>query len=560
MTSNEEYLDSLLKGTIDTESGNESGMERIAAASNNAKQEENNPDIDNVIIDIPEEEIEEPVIEDPVEIELEEMPKLEKEYGIKDADAELAEINSLLNEHNSDTPSDDDMLALLESVSDKDDVKADHSQTSDDFDIFAMDALDSEEQNFDVDALQDQNNTENVATSENELQDLLEQKTSEEDSINSKKTKKDKKKKKSKKNDPEEGKTGLADGESDEIDNLFKKEEQTQESEIVSENTDKKKNKPGFFKKLLDLLLQEEPEKEEDSKESKDQAVTDNEPKDENMEILEQLEQEDEQEGKGKKKSKKNKKEKKEKPAKKEKKPKKEKPEETIEDAKKLPLTKILPIFIFAVAFLAVVMLVSSTIPENIKKKNARNAYYNQNYEEAYKLLSGYQLSKSDQVIYRKSATILKVSCKIDSAELYLLQGMKLEALDALFQGVDRYGELADIASELGIEGELKTVYDELLTKMMDEFGLSEENIMTVLTYDDNVTYTKILYSVIEGNGIDIFSTVIPDLPVESQNDRDNLDGLDDILGEEEDVLNNVQNSTDEPTISPDQVTIMNEL
>ena len=202
-----------------------------------------------------------------------------------------------------------------------------------------------------------------------------------------------------------------------------------------------------------------------------------------------------------------------------------------------------MPVFLIVIAIGAAMVVLARTIPNAGVRREARNAYYNQDYMTAYRKLSGLKLNKSDRIIYEKVSLILSVSNQLDLHELHKRLGDDLRALDDLFEGVRRYEKRKEKAEELGIDRELAEVYTTILRTMDSKYALTENDVHTVLGYEDPIIYTKILYSVLEGNGIDIFTIRIPDDPVESKNDKEHLDDLEDVLSEEQDILKEIESN-----------------
>ena len=288
--------------------------------------------------------------------------------------------------------------------------------------------------------------------------------------------------------------------------------------------------KDGFFARMTEALFAEDEEEPEDTQKVKEKKSKKDKKgkKDSNADPeLAEDDLEDAEQQKGKKKKEK---------VKKEKKPKKEKVE-TPKEKSNLSLKRCLPVICICVGIGIILIVLILVVPDALQMKKARSAYYNQNYEEAYEALSGCDLNASDKILYRKAEIMMLMETKVSDYELHSYLGQKMEALDDVFIGLDRYYKNYGEIEKLNILTEANTIYQKLLEIANTKYNLSEEEIRTVLEYEDPVTYTKILDSVLKGNGIDIFTTVIPDEPVDSNNNKENINNLEDVMDEEQDII-----------------------
>lgn len=424
--------------------------------------------------------------------------------GMENVDDNLSEINDLLKKSDNNEAVDDDMLALLESIKD-DNGNSSSENNNDVFDIFADFGQDTEEQD--------------------------EHQEEAEPEIKEKKKKRGFPWKKKKTPETEENQT---EAESNEQEAAASEENIIfPEGAELKEKPEKKEKEPGFFGRLFQLLTQEE-EEEKVSDENSENAVK-----------PETEEAEKEKKEKKKKKfkiGKKNKQENsegeeeenlEEKPEKKKKpkreKKKKEKAEKT-EEAKKGKKNKILNnktiivITAFCATLIAAVVLLSITLPDYADKKNAREAFYQGNYKEAYLLLYDKNLNAGDAVIFGRVSTVLKLEKKWDSYEYYKKSNQDAEALDALLRGVLTYEELEN-GNVFGAEEELRQIYDKIVSCLSEEYHISAEEAAEINGYDDD-TYTQKVYSVVYGTEF-----------VKPGEEKEEPKVPQDILPEEEDII-----------------------
>ena len=317
-----------------------------------------------------------------------------------------------------------------------------------------------------------------------------------------------------------------------------KKKESKQKTDASEENSanseeDGKEKKKGFWHRLMEELTREEEEPE--NQESVD----------ENEEILKELEAEDQI--KEKKKDKKGKKSKnasadeenedasgEEEGKKKKKKPKREKKEKAKGPKEKSPkiLSKkmLFSMIAFCATIIAAIVLLSIFLPDYADKKNARTAFYTGDYSKVYELLYDKNLNQSDQLIFERANVVLKLQRRLDSYELNKKIGQEAEALDALLQGTLKYEEILSDAT-YGAEEELQALYRKILDHLEQDYGIGEEEARTINSYDSE-TYSRKIYSVVNGED---FSDLEQEAGEEGKT-ADN-DKLQDVLPEEEDLI-----------------------
>ena len=325
-----------------------------------------------------------------------------------------------------------------------------------------------------------------------------------------------------------------------------KKKESKQKTDASEENSanseeDGKEKKKGFWHRLMEELTREEEEPE--NQESVD----------ENEEILKELEAEDQIKEKKKNKKEKKKKDKKGKKSKnasadeenedasgeaeskkKKKKPKREKKEKAKGPKEKSPkiLSKkmLFSMIAFCATIIAAIVLLSIFLPDYADKKNARTAFYTGDYSTVYELLYDKNLNQSDQLIFERANVVLKLQRRLDSYELNKKIGQEAEALDALLQGTLKYEEILSDAT-YGAEEELQALYRKILDHLEQDYGIGEEEARTINSYDSE-TYSRKIYSVVNGED---FSDLEQEAGEEGKT-ADN-DKLQDVLPEEEDLI-----------------------
>ena len=247
----------------------------------------------------------------------------------------------------------------------------------------------------------------------------------------------------------------------------------------IMDEPEQKKEKKGFFAKLLDLFTEEDEEEEE-----ADQLQL----SDENKKILEEMDKG----GKNKK-------------GKKQKKPKKEKPEKEDKPSvseKKLSPKKILPIVVVCISLGAVILLLGNFLADYTAKRSGREAYYAGDYQTCYQNLMGKELDETEQVMYSQSESILTIRMWLREYEVFVNEGSELEALDSLLQAVRDYPTLLNYATQWNAQDEVSLAFQNILNILSQKYQLSQEEAQQIADISDNVEYTKNVMLVLQRLGL----------------------------------------------------------
>ena len=263
----------------------------------------------------------------------------------------------------------------------------------------------------------------------------------------------------------------------------------------IMDEPEQKKEKKGFFAKLLDLFTEEDEEEEE-----ADQLQL----SDENKKILEEMDKGGKnKKGKKQKKPKKEKQPKPKKPAKEKKK--KEKPEKEDKQSvseKKLSPKKILPIVVVCISLGAVILLLGNFLADYTAKRSGREAYYAGDYQTCYQNLMGKELDETEQVMYSQSESILTIRMWLREYEVFVNEGSELEALDSLLQAVRDYPTLLNYATQWNAQDEVSLAFQDILNILSQKYQLSQEEAQQIADISDNVEYTKNVMLVLQRLGL----------------------------------------------------------
>lgn len=289
----------------------------------------------------------------------------------------------------------------------------------------------------------------------------------------------------------------------------------------LTEDSDKKPKKPGFFKRLLQALFKEHVEEVEAPAEKVDVSASQGpdakELSDENLAILQELEGanlpgKEEKKGKEKKKKEKKPKEKKPKKAKapkeqKPKKPKKEKKPFFNDQSKPLPKVPVLLIFAMVLSAMLLVLVTTELTGYQTAMKKAEELYNNgasdyHCYIEAYKAESGLKVSRKDQDTYQKIVLVAQVADAYAGYEMAVQLDRTVDAVDSLVCVIGRYNQNIEKAEELGAKDQMDQVRA-LAAEKMAEYGLSEEDASKLYQIRTRSSYSVELHKKLQELGIE---------------------------------------------------------
>lgn len=299
-----------------------------------------------------------------------------------------------------------------------------------------------------------------------------------------------------------------------------------------------KEKKPGFFARLFAKLFDEVGEGEEGVSGIEQSAVEiAQEGAAENEAIISELEGEEASKDKKKEKKEKKKKEKKEKKdkkgkggesedeegdgaaedSKKKKKKEKKKKEKLPElPGKKLPRKKVVAIALFCITIGIVITLLAFLLPYSQDIKKAKKFYTTGEYQKTYEYMRGHKLTSDDKILYDRTITLLRIKRPYDSYQNYMKLGYRMEALNALVQGVQMIDKYAEEAARLGINDKYskqsRLIYDELY----NTFGVTVERARSWIGLEGTPEYTRALYEcLLDTSGIHEEQTVTDDFSAE---------------------------------------------
>ncbi len=282
------------------------------------------------------------------------------------------------------------------------------------------------------------------------------------------------------------------------------------ESPIPAEPAEKQPKKPGLFSKLLSALTEED-----------ESAVSD-----ENQAIMQELAEEDLKEAGKKKKMKKGKKpaddkkgkddldddeedtgkgKKKGKP-KKEKKPKKQKepkePSVPEKPGKRISPKSIVVVVLFAATVFGGIFLSISLFAGELRMQSAKEAFEERDYMTCYEEMYGMDRNEEEEQMFRHAQIVLKMQRRLTIYEKYMGERRELEALDSLMQAVADYDAMYAKAQEYGAGSEVAQLYDRIIQILEENYGLNQDTARAIALCQSNVDYTRYLTALVAGGDI----------------------------------------------------------
>lgn len=297
------------------------------------------------------------------------------------------------------------------------------------------------------------------------------------------------------------------DGQNDEADLNKMETGGTEEAEtaLTEEDTAKadKKQKKGFFKKLVSVLFGESEEDELTAEEATSEAAVPPEDlenmSEENRQILEELNAA----GKAKEEDKPEDKEdnKKEKKSKKEKKQKPKKPKE-VDLSPPLPRKPVILIFVMSISVILLVLLLSNLSGYSVNLSGAKDAYASQDYVEAYNKLAGAKIKEQDKTFYEKVALLASVQVELENGDALYNAKQYQMALDSYVCALGRYDANSAKAEEYNIKEANDVLAEQIAAQLAERFSVSTDTAREIYVIKDRKEYTNRIYEIVDALGL----------------------------------------------------------
>ncbi len=507
-SSDEDYLDSLLKAVLGKDSGQEDGK---LNNDNEFGEEDLLGDIENELFSdgfddidakISESEIDSLFLDDSSDQKKNKLKKRNKRRSIfgrkkkvqEDAALEEQDYISQVVENTSDEKKNSNVINEVDEVDNPEektyDIESDDILIPEGFENIFEDDDKSHEEN-DMQGLYDILSFDNQEEKDEEVLKLEEEKASK---------KKNKglfsgKKKKSKKvSDIDEDSSNDSETEDDfKLDNPME--------DLFSLDNESTENNETGLEEFGDMFLGGE---EEDNAEYDENArlmeEMDNGEYDENDILSDEEEDSKKKKKKKKKKEKKGKKEKEEKEEKPKKEKKPKKPKGPKEPDVIIPIPKLFIVFSISLVILLVIGLKLGGDYRNYKTKTeaALTYYLNQDYKAAYNQLIGMEMDEDDQFFYDKLETIMFVYRHYESHNLlYELENYD-QALHTLLRGIKVYDKYKEQAREYECFDDFTTILGWLDAALLEKYGITESQARELNLIKSRYEYAEKVYQIVD--------------------------------------------------------------
>ncbi|MBR1450897.1 MAG: hypothetical protein IJ591_04185, partial [Lachnospiraceae bacterium] len=138
--------------------------------------------------------------------------------------------------------------------------------------------------------------------------------------------------------------------------------------------------------------------------------------------------------------------------------------------------------------------LLAFLLPYSQVIKKDKKFYTTGEYQKTYEYMRGHKLTSEDKLLYDRTTTLLRIKRPYDSYQNYMKLGYRMEALNALVQGVQMIDTYAEDAASLGINDKYskqsRLIYDELY----NTFGVTVERARSWIALEGTPEYTRALY------------------------------------------------------------------
>ena len=135
--------------------------------------------------------------------------------------------------------------------------------------------------------------------------------------------------------------------------------------------------------------------------------------------------------------------------------------------------------------------------------KKAKKYYSTGEYQKTYEYMRGHKLTSEDQILYNKTTTLLRIKRPYDSYQNYMKMGLRMEALNALVQGVQMSDKYAQEAASLGITDKYSQLSRKIYDELYNTFGVTIDRARSWIELEGSPEYTRALYEcLIDTSGV----------------------------------------------------------
>ena len=137
-------------------------------------------------------------------------------------------------------------------------------------------------------------------------------------------------------------------------------------------------------------------------------------------------------------------------------------------------------------------------VPRKKNIKQAENQYAKEQYIDAYQTISTVSIKEDEQTLYDKIDLCSRLQRQIQSYQVNLSMDDKLEALNALLQGLAFYNENQEEVQKLQIQKEFLQMKTQLVSYLAQDFQVDENQANEINGITDETQYTQRLQQIVD--------------------------------------------------------------
>ncbi len=159
---------------------------------------------------------------------------------------------------------------------------------------------------------------------------------------------------------------------------------------------------------------------------------------------------------------------------------------------------KVIMTFVASILIMLGFLVVNFYFTGHANKRQAEEAYEEQDYLECYQLLYGQKMNDSQRAMYKRSECILKTEIFWRDYHVYVESEKWLEGLDELTQYVYQYPKHLEEAKTWNGQDLLTNTYLQVQEVLVEEYDTSAEEVMKIAELRSDEDYTRALMTIAE--------------------------------------------------------------
>lgn len=171
--------------------------------------------------------------------------------------------------------------------------------------------------------------------------------------------------------------------------------------------------------------------------------------------------------------------------------------------SKKISKKSIVIIFVFSFSLLLAIFLLGTLFSDLAERRIAQSAFDQKEYQAAYEYFFEAEEGTAEADKFHHARAVMRIKRRLESYEQKIMVDKKVEALHSLMQAIYNYDELYQYALNYNASNEVAEIYAQILGILYEEYDLTEETAKTIATCDSDKEYTGYLVALAEGKSIE---------------------------------------------------------